>query len=259
MQLAISAKQISKVYRNKSLQSSPVTVFLDFNIQIENGSFTVLYGPNGCGKSTLIYILAGIIDSNSGTISVFDGNPNDANIGIVFQNYSSSLFPWLTVFDNICFGVRNKPNAKNEKRNEVEVFLNTIGLSELLPLLDSYPYMLSGGQQQMLAIARALFPAPPLLFLDEPFTSLSKKNRDFIITNIQDYCKKRDITCVFAVHDLDDAILLADDLIILQSDPMRIKGVTNVDLARPRKPHICKNRKFADIRKIVFELIYGKD
>ena len=256
MQSAIVTKQLSKKYKDLNSPKKPLEVFRNLNLNIKKESFTVLFGSNGCGKSTLIHVLAGLIDYDSGTISIFGKDLNKTRIGLVFQNYSASLLPWLTVLDNICFGLKDHKISKIQKMEIVTNLLKDLGLNDLKQLLNVYPYKLSGGQQQMVAIARALFLEPSIIFLDEAFSSLSEKNRDIIFVHLQKYCIKRKITCLCATHNLDEAILMADNLYILKANPRFIKEKIKIEFDRPRETNLRKSPKFLDVRKSVLNMLF---
>jgi len=259
MLAAICINNLSKIYKDRSNSRNIVKVLQNFSLEIDYGSFTVLHGPNGCGKSTLIHILAGVEKYDSGMVSVLDKNPVEANIGIIFQNYSATLFPWLNVVDNICFGLRDKNISKKNKRVLAKSFIEYIGFTDISNSLFAYPYQLSGGQQQMVAIARALSAESPVIFFDEAFSALDARHKDNALIQVQQFCKDRKITCLFAIHDLDDAILMADNLLILRSNPMQIKCNISVEFKRPRTLQLFKKTEFFDLRKKVLEIIEEED
>jgi len=257
--ITIDIKSLYKSYRDSTTDRSSIKVLEDFNLQVGRGKFTVLHGPNGCGKSTLIHILAGVEKYDSGTVSVLGKNPEKANIGIVFQNYSATLFPWLNVSDNICFALKDKNISKRDKIKRVKDFVESIKFTEILDFLDAYPYQLSGGQQQMVAIARALFAEPPVLFFDEAFSALDAQHKENALLQVQQFCKEREITCISAIHDLDEAILIADNLLILSSDPMQIIENIMIKFDRPRKIQLLKSIDFFNLKKQALEIIQRKN
>jgi NitT/TauT family transport system ATP-binding protein len=131
----IDIKKLSKSYRDGASNRATVKVLEDFSLQVEGGKFTVLHGPNGCGKSTLIHILAGVEKYDSGTVSVLGKNPEEANIGIVFQHYSATLFPWLNVTNNICFTLKEDTISRNGRKKKVESLAESLGLSPSSPVV----------------------------------------------------------------------------------------------------------------------------
>jgi NitT/TauT family transport system ATP-binding protein len=163
------------------------------------------------------------------------------------------------VTNNICFTLKEENISQKSRKQKIKSFAESLGFTEILNFLDAYPYQLSGGQQQMVAIARALFTEPSVLFLDEAFSALDAKHRDNTLLQVQQFCKKRDITCLFAIHDLDEAILMADNLLILSSNPMQIKRNIAVKFASPRTAELFKSDKFFELRKLVLGITERKD
>jgi len=256
---AIRAVRLTKTYSELDSARPTVSVMQDFLLEVKESSFTVLHGPNGCGKSTLIHILAGVEGYDCGEVEVLGESPDKANIGIVFQNYASTLFPWLNVLENIIFPVHSLHMSKRVAREKAKLLLQEIGFSEILTRLGAYPYELSGGQQQLVAIARALITEPPVLLLDEPFSALDARHRDDAMLNVQRFCKDKGITCLFAIHDLDDAIVMADSLVILGPAPMRVKGIVNVHFTWPRTRMVLLKADFFELRRNVLEIAYGEN
>ncbi|MFA5575554.1 MAG: ABC transporter ATP-binding protein [Brumimicrobium sp.] len=189
----------------------------DVSFQLKKGNVCAIVGESGSGKTTLVRLIAGLERPNSGTIYL-DGKvivsidkfvqPEKRNIGLVFQEYA--LFPHLTVFDNILYGI----SKRKDKKQRVREMLELVGLSDME---DRYPHQLSGGQQQRVALARALAPEPSLLILDEPFSNLDTMMREQLRNEVFDIIKKTDATVLFVTHDTQDALAVADEILILQN------------------------------------------
>lgn len=189
----------------KSFAKTPL--YEDFNLNIIRGKIVSIFGPNGCGKSTLINMISGITEIDSGEI-LFDGKTlKQTTIGYVFQNYRDALFPWMTSWDNIAYPLRRANlSEENVKKRVNELF----ELFDIRFNLKLYPYELSGGQQQTVSIMRALAPKPEVLFLDEPFSALDFEMTLFIREKLQEVNLVSGITMMIVSHDLEDAVFLAD-------------------------------------------------
>ncbi|MGH8619388.1 MAG: ABC transporter ATP-binding protein [Burkholderiales bacterium] len=219
-------------------------VYEDFDIDIPRHSITSVFGPNGCGKSTLINLISGLLPLDGGQI-LFDGLPREEiTIGYVFQNYRDSLFPWLRSRDNIAYPllVRGHGRAKAYERVEELAAEFSVGFN-----LDLYPYKLSGGQQQLVSILRALAARPEVIFLDEPFSALDFEMTMFVREVLQAVHLKTGVTMVVVSHDLAEAILLADELVLLSKRPARIAASLPVPLARPRGSEDVSSPAFAEL------------
>ena len=193
--------------------------------------FLCVVGPSGCGKSTFVRILAGLEHGTSGAVIV-DGAPVTgprADLGMVFQGYT--LFPWLSVLKNVMFGLRERGESRRTAEREAREWLSLIGLE---PFADAYPHQLSGGMKQRVAIARALAVRPRILLMDEPFSALDAQSRARMQAYLLEIWRKIDITIVFITHDLDEAVLLADRILVLAANPGRVAELVEVPVPRPR-------------------------
>lgn len=213
----IFLRNISKIYTS-SLQKRVVE---GVNLEIAEGEFFCLVGPSGCGKSTLLKLIAGLESPTSGEIN------RPENIGIVFQ--SGALFPWLTVEDNIAFGLRMKNTPKETVRETVDKYLQMVGLSDFKK---RYPAQLSGGQKQRVGIARALATDPQVLLLDEPFSALDPLTTDQLHADLLKIWRETGKTILMVSHSLPEAVLLSDRIGVMVDG--KIKGIVEVDLPRPR-------------------------
>lgn len=208
-----------------------VVALNNVNVQIKAGEFVSLIGPSGCGKSTFLRLLAGLSKPDQGQFSL-DGVPITApgyERGLVFQD--PTLFPWLTVYDNIAFGIKIR-NIYHEKKNEVQDFIRLVGLEGFEK---AYPHQLSGGMAQRVALARALVNHPKVLLLDEPFGALDAFTRMNMQDELIKIWRERGTTMVMVTHDVDEAIYLSDRIFVMSARPARIESIIDVEIGRPRE------------------------
>lgn len=218
---------------SKSFDSArgPIHALKDVSFDVHKREFTCVIGPSGCGKSTLVRILAGLETSTSGTIRVYGDEVSGPgrDRGMVFQGYT--LFPWLTVKENVMFGPLRAGRPAHFAEREAREWTNLVGLSKFE---NAYPSQLSGGMKQRVAIARALANQPRVLFMDEPFGALDAQTRANMQAYLLDIWKNVDITIVFITHDLDEAVFLADRILVLDANPGRVHELVEVPVPRPR-------------------------
>ncbi|GLK69668.1 ABC transporter ATP-binding protein [Hansschlegelia plantiphila] len=206
------------------------TILNDVNFTTHRREFLCVVGPSGCGKSTLIRTIAGLEEASGGEILVA-GQPVHGpgpDRAMVFQGYT--LFPWLTVLGNVMFGLRMADKPKEEAAREARQWLDLVGLE---PYADAYPHTLSGGMKQRVAIARALAIQPRILLMDEPFSALDARTRARMQAYLVDIWRKIDVTIVFITHDLDEAVLLADRILVLKTGPGEVVDLMEVPALRP--------------------------
>lgn len=215
------------------------------DLDVAPSEFVSFFGPNGCGKTTFLTILAGLIEPDEGSISINSSGPEQSRIGFIFQNYRESLYPWLRNIDNIAFPLELQGVSKQKRRGQARKLLERLGLD--LPL-DSYPYQLSGGQQQLLSIARALIFNSDVLVMDEPFASLDYSTRFSVRDRVQDIWLRTKTTTLFVSHSIEEAIYLADRLILFGKNPMRIIEEIPIPLPRPRQASILEHEDFYRIQ-----------
>nr|WP_082988030.1 ABC transporter ATP-binding protein [Bordetella bronchialis] len=208
-----------------------VTVLDDINLDIPAGRFISIVGASGCGKSTLLRLIVGLDSDYHGSIRVdgraVSGPGNDR--GIVFQEHR--LFPWLTVARNVAVGLRNAPIPDAEKRERVAEHLALVGLEAHA---DAYPHQISGGMAQRVAIARGLVNRPRILLLDEPFGALDALTRSRMQAQLQRIWQQEKLTMILVTHDVEEAVYLGDEVVIMQPHPGRIHRTVAVDLPHPR-------------------------
>ena len=206
-------------------------IYDNFDLDIPRGELISVFGPNGCGKSTLINIIADLIPADAGQI-LFDGMLlNEIKFGYVFQNYREALFPWLRAFDNIAYPLKMMQVAPAERRARTEKLVAHLGIKLDLNL---YPYQMSGGQQQLVSIMRALIVEPEILFLDEPFSALDYEMTLFMREQLQRVFVETSTTTVLVSHDLEEAVYLSDRILLLSRHPARAVEFVHYDAPRPR-------------------------
>jgi NitT/TauT family transport system ATP-binding protein len=219
----------------------PTPLYKDFELDIPKKKITCVFGPNGCGKSTLINMIAGLVPLDAGDI-LFDGKTiKETTIGYVFQNYRDALFPWMRAIENIEYPLRIKGKSKAECDARVEELVSSFGIQFDLK---RYPYELSGGQQQLLSIMRALAPHPEVLFLDEPFSALDYEMTLFIRDKLQEIFAATHVTMVVVSHDLEEAVYLADQVLLLTKRPTRVAETVNFEMLRPRDSNTLSSAEF---------------
>ncbi|MCU0752349.1 MAG: ABC transporter ATP-binding protein [Akkermansiaceae bacterium] len=241
--VALEVRNLTKIFDSAR---GPVTALRDVSFSVHKRELMCVIGPSGCGKSTLVRILAGLETSTSGELRVY-GEPVSGpgpDRGMVFQGYT--LFPWLTVKQNVMFGplVAGRPDLFAE--SEAREWIDLVGLSKFE---NAYPHQLSGGMKQRVAIARALANQPRVLFMDEPFGALDAQTRCKMQSYLLDIWKNVDITIVFITHDLDEAVFLSDRILVLDANPGRVHEVVEVPVPRPRSEAQIFDPSFMATRK----------
>jgi NitT/TauT family transport system ATP-binding protein len=231
------------------------TALNDISFSTHRREFLCVVGPSGCGKSTLVRILAGLEEKTSGQV-LLQGTPVDGpgpDRGMVFQGYT--LFPWLTVKKNVMFGPEVNGHGKYEAENRALQWLQLVGLDKFA---DSYPHQLSGGMKQRVAIVRALANQPPILLMDEPFGALDAQTRCRMQAHLLEIWRKIDITIVFITHDLDEAIFLADRILVLSAHPGEVQELIEVPVPRPRTAAQLLSPSFLATKARLEQLIHSK-
>ncbi|ADU24172.1 MULTISPECIES: ABC transporter ATP-binding protein [Ruminococcus] len=240
--------EIKDACKNYIQDGKEFTALDHVSLDIEKGEFICLLGPSGCGKSTLLNALAGFEKLNSGSVKI-DGSevtkPSINNITI-FQNYG--LLPWRNVQKNVELGLESKKLSKEERKATAKKFLELVGLDGYEK---RYPKQLSGGQQQRVAIARGLAVDPDIIFMDEPFGALDAITRMKLQEDILGISRKEKKTTIFVTHDIEEAVFLADRIVVMMADPGRIKSVVKVPLGDHRDR---TGKDFLYVRDKIFEL-----
>ena len=242
--------EITGVSKHFLADGKEMVVLQDINLSIRDNEFICFIGPSGCGKTTLLRIIAGLEEASAGSVTL-NGEPIQGpspERGMVFQEYS--LFPWRTVMDNIAFGLELKgvPSAERERR--ARQYLKMIGLEKFG---SRYPHELSGGMKQRVAIARALINDPKAILMDEPFGALDAQTRNIMQSELLRIWQEERKTVVFVTHSVDEAIYLADRIVVMSARPGRIKEIFEIGLPRPRnrtshEVNAIRDRILSDLR-----------
>jgi len=248
---AVTIEHLSKTYSSES--GGECLALQDLSLSIGKGEFFALLGPSGCGKSTLLHIIGGL-NSASGTILI-NGEPvkgTGLNRGIVFQEYA--LFPWLTVVENVAFGLKMKGVPKQARLKTAREYLALVGLSGFE---ERYPDQLSGGMKQRTAIARALAFDPEVLLMDEPFAALDAQTREILQGELLKIWEKTKKTIIFVTHSIEEAVYLAQRVAVITARPGRIKKIVDIPLPTPRyaEEDIRSSASFAGIRHELWKLL----
>src|SRR6476619_2151344 len=222
---------------------------------IEEGEFLCVVGPSGCGKTTLLKCVAGLLPPSRGEVVLRGSRVTEPpeQLALVFQEYSRSLMPWLSVRNNVLLPLRHKRLGRGERGRLVEESLESVGLTRFI---DHYPWQLSGGMQQRVAIARALAYQPSVLLMDEPFASVDAQTRGDLEDLILQVRDEYGITILFVTHDIDESVYLADNVVVLTHSPTEVKDTVPVDLPKPRDQIATKEQpEFLQLRGHVYRRI----
>jgi NitT/TauT family transport system ATP-binding protein len=227
----------------------PIQALSGISFTVEDKEFVSVLGPSGCGKTTILRIIAGLDSATSGSI-LLDGEVIDrrsSKMAMIFQEYS--LYPWRTVIENVNFGIEMQDIGRRPDRNIAREYLHLVGLDEFA---ERYPYELSGGMRQRVAVARAMAIEPEILLMDEPFGALDAQTRNLLQKELLEIWQKTKKTIIFVTHSVDEAVFLADRLIVLSTRPGRVCEIIPIDLPRPRDR---TSVAFAQVRRKVLDLI----
>ncbi len=252
-EVILDVRGLSKTFQ---APGRPPTIALDrITFQAHRRELICVIGPSGCGKSTLARLVAGL-EAPSGGEMLLDGKAIHGpgpDRGMVFQSYT--LFPWLTVLKNVMFGLEVSGSAGVDGEREARTWLDLVGLTKFA---NAYPHQLSGGMKQRVAIARALANRPRMLLMDEPFGALDAQTRCQMQSYLLQIWKQVDITILFITHDLDEAVYLADRILILDAHPGRVRELMEVPVPRPRDPDQFLTPTFIAARRHLEELIHPR-
>lgn len=248
--IKVKIEDVRKVYDTRN---GEMIALNGVNLDIMENEFICVVGPSGCGKSTLLNIIAGLLEPSSGRV-LCDGEEvkgTGTERGVVFQQYA--LFPWMTVKKNVMFGL----NLKGIKGKEAEdIAMKYIKMVQLEDFVDHYPKELSGGMKQRVAIARAYAVNPSILLMDEPFGALDAQTRTQLQQELLETWEKEKKTCFFITHDVDEAIILAQKVIIMSARPGRIKEIVDIDIPYPRDQETKMSPKFLDLKNHIWSQVY---
>lgn len=246
-----AAEPVHITIRGLTKRFQGATVYDNFDLDVPRGKFVSVFGPNGCGKSTLINLVAGLTPADAGTI-LFGGKLlRETKIGYVFQNYREALFPWMSAWRNIEYPLRIARVPAAERARRVDRLVEHLGVKIDLK---RYPYELSGGQQQLVSIMRALVIDPEVLFLDEPFSALDYEMTLFMREQLQRVFNETRTTMVLVSHDLEEAVYLADRVLLLSRRPATIADFPDVLMPRPRSDETLSDPAFVLLKSHCLEV-----
>ncbi len=252
----LNVQALSKQYGQGSFAIKAIER-IDF--QISQGEFVSIVGPSGAGKTTLLKCLSGLLAPTSGQAELNGARitlPPEA-MAFVFQDYSRSLLPWMSVIDNVALPLKSKGTPRDARKKAATEALDAVGLQRFV---DKYPWQLSGGMQQRVAIARALAYNPALLLMDEPFASVDAQTRADLEDLILRIHEKLKVTILFVTHDIDEAVYLSDRVIVLSKSPTVVREIVAVPLPRPRDQIVTKElAAYGRLRTHVLQLIRGSE
>lgn len=246
--MALTATNLSKEYTSKR---GEVLALENISIRVEDHEFVSVVGPSGCGKTTLLRLVAGLIEPSSGEIdygvTAKNGKPHTA---MVFQE--QGLFPWLSVLDNVAFGLDMQGVNETERHQRAERFINKVGLSGFA---NNYPHELSGGMRQRVALARAFLADPQVLLMDEPFGALDAQTRLVLQEELLRIWGDEKKTVLFITHDIEEAVLLSDRVLVMTGRPGRIQDDISIPLKRPRDLAAKDNSEVTEIKWHIWKML----
>ncbi|MFC4055113.1 ABC transporter ATP-binding protein [Actinomadura syzygii] len=248
----LEVEGLGHVYRTAS---GEVEAVRQVDLTVAEGEIVTLVGPSGAGKTTLLRSLAGLLPYSRGEVRLGGDvvrSPHP-DMALVFQDYTRSLMPWATVRQNVLLPIRKKVRSRAERDARVDAALAEVGLADAA---DRYPWQLSGGMQQRVALARGLAYRPKMLLFDEPFASVDAQTRADLEDLVLDVCAHLRMTALFVTHDIDEAAYLADRIVVVSHRPSTVRAVLDVDLPRPRDQVTTKSLPaFAELRSRIFPLL----
>lgn len=248
--IKLKIDNVKKIYNSRN---GEMIALNGVNLDIMENEFICVVGPSGCGKSTLLNIIAGLLEPTSGAVYC-DGNKVEGTgteRGVVFQQYA--LFPWMTVKKNVMFGLKLQGIKGKEAEEKAMKYIKMVQLEDFL---DHYPKELSGGMKQRVAIARAYAVNPSVLLMDEPFGALDAQTRTQLQSELLETWEKEQKTCFFITHDVDEAIILAQKVIIMSARPGRIKEIVDIDIPYPRTQETKMSPEFLELKNHIWGQVY---
>lgn len=245
--MAIGLKGIAKTF--PAVDAADLLSVLDgIDLEVPDGTVTAIFGPNGCGKTTILNIVAQIEPADSGSVCVNGVDSQRLRVGYVFQNFRDMLLPWANALDNVAFGLRAQGMGIEDARKKTAAFLDRHGIN--FPR-GNYPYQLSIGQQQTVALARTLIQNPSNVLLDEPFAALDHKARFRMQDLVVSLIRASGAAMVVVSHDVDECLYLSQELILLSKRPARILRRFDVPFDYPRRPELLASPEFTALRREV--------
>ena len=213
-------------------RGGPVDALQAVDLVIPNGQFCCIVGPSGCGKTTLLRILAGLEDHTGGRLEMVHADPHRPLTSMVFQE--QSIFPWMTVLDNVAYGPRMRGIPDRQSRDQVDYYIDKVGLSQFRR---AYPHQLSGGMKQRVSVARAFANAPEVLLMDEPFAALDEQNKSLLQEELLRIWEESRNTVLFITHSIDEALILGDRVLVMTARPGTLKADIPIPFERPRQAY----------------------
>lgn len=244
----IVVSDLSKVFPTSY---GPVTAMSHMDLDVHEHEFLVLLGPSGCGKTTLVRIMAGLEYHTSGEISIARANAGKPLTAMVFQE--DSVFPWLTVEENIAYGLRIQNAPRHVINRSVDGYLEKVGLTKFAR---AYPFQLSGGMKKRVSVARAFAADPEVLLMDEPFGELDEQTRVLLQAELIKIWEETRKTVVFITHSIDEAVVLADRIVVMTAAPGQVKAIVDVPLPRPRQAYEMRaDAAYGKLTRHLWELL----
>lgn len=246
--MEIVIDRVSKTFTDS--KKNKVSALEDINFSIKEQEFVVLVGPSGCGKSTLLNIVGGLMSPTDGSV-YFDGiKDKEPDLGIVFQEIA--LFPWRTVYQNVVYGLQEKKVSKKQQKEIGQKYIDMVGLTGFE---NAYPKELSGGMKQRAGIARALAIEPDLLLMDEPFSALDAQTRTLMQEELLTIWNRTKLSTLYVTHNIQEAVFLADRVIVFSRHPGKIKSIIDIDLPKVGRNEPQFNNKFESYVEEIWQLI----
>ncbi|MBM3470992.1 MAG: ABC transporter ATP-binding protein [Armatimonadetes bacterium] len=247
MSVKILVSDVTKIYPGLG---RPVVALDRVSLQVSEGEFVCIVGPSGCGKSTLLRILADLVPCSSGTAAIAGGGRGKPLHSLVFQEYA--IFPWKTVLQNVAFGLQMRGVARSEREATAREWIDRVGLGEFA---EAYPRQLSGGMRQRVGIARAFANDPEVLLMDEPLGALDAQTRLILMDELLRLWEADRKTVVYVTHDIEEAVLLGDRVVLMTARPGRLKAAFTVPFARPRGIEVMGDPAFAGLSYQIWEAL----
>jgi NitT/TauT family transport system ATP-binding protein len=249
-EVKVSVKKLSKAYQGRN--NSEIAVFKDIDLDIRPEEFICVVGPSGCGKTTFIKIIDGLIPASSGQVCINGAEVTEPGYDRAFVFQADSLYPWRTVLDNVAFGLEIQGTDSGRKYAKARELIKLVGLAGFEA---HYPHELSGGMRQRVNLARALAVDPEIILMDEPFASLDAQTREVMQQELLKVWWSRKKTVIFITHQIDEAVYLADRVVVFSARPSTIKADIRVDLPRPRSLAIKRTPEFLAYVGEIWKLI----
>lgn len=244
----IVVSSLSKVFPTSY---GPVTAMTRMDLDVHEHEFLVLLGPSGCGKTTLVRIMAGLEHHTSGEITIARANAGKPLTAMVFQE--DSVFPWLTVEGNIAYGLRIQHAPRHVIKRSVDSYLEKVGLTRFAR---AYPFQLSGGMKKRVSVARAFAADPEVLLMDEPFGELDEQTRVLLQAELIKIWEETRKTVVFITHSIDEAVVLADRIVVMTAAPGQVKAIVDVPFPRPRQAYEMRaDLEYGRLTRHLWELL----